>query len=380
MSNALSNIPGQVLGMYEAGQGQRDRTTRRNALAAFSTAPTPEAQANALNPLVGMGDFETVDAARTYGERQRFDRTRRSVAPAIGRGQYGEAAQQAAGEGQVDLAAQLMELDRGALTAAKGHGEMAGAAILAGVRLPDPEQRRAYFTSPRMLAMAAQAGITPETLATADYSNTDHLRALASSYLDLSRMAGDVSLQKFGDAVQTVRTDPMGAEVLGSREIPVTRAETLDREQVQYRQQADQRDFGYRQERDQADDQYREKALDVRGAVNSTGDVVGPLLAKVAQFGEDSLTDGERLIFDRYQQSGQQAGGFGLTPPPPAGAAPAPAPRAAAAPARAPAARQGSGSSAASPVAVQSEQDFERLPVGAWFVNPADGQVMQKAR
>lgn len=38
------------------------------------------------------------------------------------------------------------------------------------------------------------------------------------------------------------------------------------------------------------------------------------------------------------------------------------------------------GSAASAPARVSSQQQFDALPVGAWFVNPADGRVMRKAK
>ncbi|HZV84234.1 MAG TPA: hypothetical protein VFF48_04525, partial [Brevundimonas sp.] len=229
-----------------------------------------------------------------------------------------------------ELAQHLLTLDRGALDAAKTRGERAAAVAYAILQLP-ADQRATYAAQHQDLA--ADIGVPLDQV---DWTNDAQIRATADGWLDASKMAGDVTLQRFGDNVQTVRTDRRGTEVLDNREIPVTRAEQLDRQQVEYRQQTDQRDFGYRQQRDQADDQYREKALEVRGTINSAGDVLGPILATVAQSGPETLSPGQREIYDRYIEGGQTGAGFGFgaPTPPPAGAAPA------AAPARTPASRQ----------------------------------------
>lgn len=71
--------------------------------------------------------------------------------------------------------------------------------------------------------------------------------------------------------------------------------------------------------------EYRRDALTVP---NSTGDVLAPILSKVSTMGVEALNDGERLIWERYQQSGQNPFAA-LMGGQPGGAPPAPAPQAA---------------------------------------------------
>ncbi len=369
MNNALAGLPAQIIGAFDAGQEQRDRRERRNALNAFAGATTPEAQANALTPLIAMGDFETVGAARTYREQQGFDDTRRRIAPAVRAGRFGEAARDAAGSGQVDLAAQMMDLDRSALAAAQARGERASATIFAALQLP-ADQRQAYFA--QHTDLASELGIPPEALANADYSDDTHMRALASRFLDVSKLAGDVSLQKFGDRVETVRTGPTGSEVLDSREIPVTRAEQFERQQFGYRQQQDATDNQYRQGRAEAEDAYRRWQMENS---YSRSDIEGQVLRKAIEGGAESLTPEERAVYDRAVSTSQGGllGGYNAAPPP--GGQPAPAP----APARAPAARPSAPAQGA-PARPQTDEEFNALPPGALYIDPDDGQTYRKGR
>lgn len=325
-SNALAL---GVIDAFNAGQQARDRRDRRNALAAYSQAATPEAQQNALNPLVAMGDFETLGAAREHREQNAFDATRRAAGAAAGAGRYREAADVASGAGQVDLAAQFMQLDRGALEGARVRGERGAAVIYSALQLP-AQQRAAYVAQHQDLA--SELGISPEQLSQVDFANDGAMRALADQWLDASKLAGDISLQRFGDAVQTVRTGPGGSTVLDSREIPQTRAEQFEREQFGYRREQDRLDNEYRAGRAEAEDAYRRWQME-----NSLtrSDIEGQVLRKALEVGADALTAEERAVYDRAVHVSQGGGfGFGLepSPSPAAGqAAPTPARPAAAA-------------------------------------------------
>jgi hypothetical protein len=143
-----------------------------------------------------------------------------------------------------------------------------------------------------------------------------------------------------------------------------------DRE-LGWRQQTDDRNFSYQQGRDQADDAYRDEELDFRRDAltvpNSTGDVVAPILAKVATQGEGSLNEGERAIFDNWKR--QQQTPFGTAPGLPG------LPGLPGGPSSGP---QGAGSSPQNPARPQTEADFARLPAGSYFVDPDSGELLQK--
>jgi hypothetical protein len=98
-------------------------------------------------------------------------------------------------------------------------------------------------------------------------------------------------------------------------------AESFRNSDLGLRQGESQWERDFRERRAAADDSYRDSELEVRRDAltipNSTGDVLAPILAKVATTGVAGLTEGERAIWERYQQSGQNpfaalmAGGVG---------------------------------------------------------------------
>lgn len=147
--------------------------------------------------------------------------------------------------------------------------------------------------------------------------------------------------------------------------------------QLAYQDRRDALEREYRANRDMTEDDFRRQDMALRRELglipNSTGDIIAPILSKVATGGVGSLNDGERAIWENYQRQSQGQGGlaalFGGGPGPAGvGGAPTPAPQAVA------------GSSQQAPARVASQAEFDRLPAGAWFINPRDGQVMQKAR
>lgn len=86
-------------------------------------------------------------------------------------------------------------------------------------------------------------------------------------------------------------------------------AENFRKSDLGFRQGESQWERGYRERRAEAEDFYRSQELDYRREAltvpNSTGDVLAPILAKVATVGVEGLNEGERMIWERYQQSGQ---------------------------------------------------------------------------
>lgn len=101
----------------------------------------------------------------------------------------------------------------------------------------------------------------------------------------------------------------------------------------------------------------------------------------------EPLSPNEQSLVDLYKQRAQSGGllgmllgggipGLGAYPggsPPSVGGAQPPV-----SPAQPPK-QGGNGRSAASPARPQTQADFDKLPVNAWFVNPSDGRVLQKA-
>lgn len=138
------------------------------------------------------------------------------------------------------------------------------------------------------------------------------------------------------------------------------------------RREIGDRDFNYRRGRDETDDEFRRRQLDIQEkglAANSTTEIAAAIQSKAITMGVESLSPEERAIYDRSLAAPGAGGIFGLL----AGGAPPLAPTA-------PAPRPSSGGSREQAARVTSQAEFDALPAGAWFVNPADGQVMQKAR
>lgn len=321
---------------------------------------SPDPRRAAMADLVREGDFASYSQLRGIEDQNRADALREEIAPMVREGRYGDAARTAASGGEAAMANQLLQLNANELSLVKARGERGAATIYAALDLP-PAQRAAFMQQNRDLAM--EAGVPAEVFDRADWSDTASLRAIANQWQGVATLAGDISLQKFGDSVQTVRTGPSGSTVLDSREIPMTRAEVADQQRLRSAEARDERDYRYRRERDAADDDYRREALKVRSSDVSPNDVIGPVLAKVQAGGVAALSEGERVIFQRWQDGGSSSAGWGAAP-----ASPAPAARP----------QPGTGTSQGAPARPMNEADFNALPSGAWFVNPADGRTMQK--
>lgn len=377
--NATQNI----LAAYTAGQENRDRTVRRNALANYAQATDDTARQNALSPLIGMGDFQTVDLARQYQEGNALSNTRREVAPLVAEGRYGEAANRAASAGQTDLAGQFMQLDQASLRSAQTRGQRGASVIYSALALPD-DQIGPYLQQHGDLAQ--ELGVDPSRLANVNGGSRAMLRSLADQWLDASKLAGEVSLQRFGDSVQTVRTGPSGSQVLDSREIPQTRAETLDRDRFNFTRQTNERDFTYQQSRDSTNDAYRNsraeaedayRAWQMNGGNVSRSDVEGRVLLKAIEGGVANLTPEEKQVYDRaVTTSGGMGYGAPMAPPPGVqGAQPQqPAQRQSQPRQQGQAAQQGTATNPARP---QSAAEAAALPQGTYFLTPT-GELRQR--
>lgn len=110
-----------------------------------------------------------------------------------------------------------------------------------------------------------------------------------------------------------------GERVFGETQRSNLAAEGYRNQDLAFRQDESGWERQYREGRANADDKYREAELDYRRDAlttpNSTGDVLAPILSKVATMGPDALTEGERAIWDRYVQSGQGGGWGGMGMP-----------------------------------------------------------------
>lgn len=446
------NLATNVFAAFSAGQGQQDRRVRRNALMRYADSlqpgqdpgPSPIAQPNsltgvaglvqppitgsaltpalpagsppvagpagigttytapmsrspspmtdprrasALSDLVRMGDFETINSLNGLDDRRRSEDTRNRIAPDIRDGRLGMAARTAAADGQTELATSLYQMDRADLSNVATRGERGASALYAALALPK-EQRSAYMAQHRDLA--TDAGISPEQFASFDWSNDQAVRSVADRWQDASKMAGEVSLQRFGDNVQTVRTGPSGTQVLDSREVPQTRAEQLDASRVNYAQSSDQRDYRYRETRDQADDAYRNSRAASEDAYrkwqqenpNSRGDVEGVVLSKAVREGAAALSTEEKAIYDRYLASSSSTGNelLGLL----GGGAPGTQPGGQPTPAQRPAPVQpgrggpaGAAGTQQNPARPRTTAEAQALPAGSYFLDPS-GNLIQR--
>lgn len=365
--NAL--IP-TVVGAYQAGAQQRTDRTRRNALARYDG--TPNALSAASVDLIRAGDFEGANNALTTGGQVNALRGEIAAAPLASRGDFKGAARAAAGEGQVDLAQQFAGLDQNSLDVAKERGRIASSALFAALNLP-PDQRPGYMT--QFAPVARELGIDPDQFASIDWTNDALLRSQAETFLEASQLAGEISLQRFGDNAQGVRLNTRGATPVGEPiAIPESRQERLSRESFEYGKQQDAAELDYRYSRAEAEDAWRrwQSENDV-----TRSDVEGRVLQKAVTQGAAALTPEERQVYDRAVAMPQASGGaWGATVPGVPGQQQPQSPR------TSPGQAQGAGDgrtpqSAARPM---SQADLNRLPAGAYYIDPGDGELYQKER
>ena len=365
--NAL--IP-TIIGAYQAGQDNRTQRQRRNALQGYDG--TPGSLRDVSTNLIRSGDMSGAGDLMSVGQGVNALRGVVASSDRARQGDYRGASQAAAGEGQVDLARQFMALDQGQLEAAQQRGRQGASALLAALSLP-PEQRASYMT--QYLPLAEEMGIGRARFEQIDWSNDAMIRAQASTWLDASKLAGDISVQRFGDEAVTMRVSPAGSEVVGRLPIPESRQERFARDQFAYRQEQDQADRDYRVQRDREEDALRREQREAM----SRSDVEGAVLAKATREGLESLNPAERQIYDRATAL-PNASPWGGVPGLPAATPPGisrPAPQAAQQPQRGQQAG-GNGASPDAPARPQTQQDLDRLPSGAYYVDPGDGQLYQK--
>lgn len=362
-----------VIGAYEAGAQQRTERNRRNALAGYDG--TPNALRNASVAMIREGDFSGAQDALTTGGGVNALRGEIAASEYAGRGDYKGAAQAAAGAGQVDLAQQFAGLDQNTLEVAKERGRVASSAIFAALNLP-PEQRAGYMT--QFAPIARELGIDPQRFASIDWSNDALLRSQAETFLEASQLAGEISLQRFGDKAQGVRINTRGAAPVGQAiDIPESRQERLARDSFEYGKQQDQAELDYRYSRAAAEDAWRQWQSE--NSV-SAGDVVGRVLNKAATQGVETLTPGERQIFEDYVRAPQSSGGeWGATVPglpglqqPPARPAPQGQPQ------RQPQQGSGAGRSPQNPARPRSQAEVNSLPPGSYYIDAGDGELYVK--
>lgn len=362
-------------------------TTYQPAMLRSPAPASDPRRASAISDLVRMGDFETVNSLSGFDDRRRAEDTRNRIAPDIRDGRFGNAAREAAADGQTELATSLFQMDKAELTNVQMRGERGASALYSVLALPK-EQRAGYMAQHQDLA--TDVGISPQQFASFDWSNDDMVRTVADKWQQTSKLAGDITVQRFGDEVHPVRTGPSGMEVLsGGVTVPETRAEKRDDRRIGYAETSDQRDHDFRRERAEADDAYRNSRAASEDAYrkwqqenpNSRGDVEGVVLSKAVREGATALSPEEKAIYDRYlassSSSGDLLGLLGGAPGAP-GAQPAPAQRPAPTPMRP--ARGGPPSAAGSqsnPARPRTTAEAQALPPGTFFLDPS-GNLIQR--
>lgn len=196
---------------------------------------------------------------------------------------------------------------RGARNRAEGRGVVGGvAAAIMGA--PDADKAGAYESGQAYLDSQGQDWRLPG------------MGGLASA------VGGAVGADSVLDNNRGERT--LAEQIRAAQE-----AERFRNSDLGFRQDESQWERQYRESRAQAEDNQFSQELDYKRealtAPNSTGDVIAPILAKIATLGETSLTEGERALWANYQRQQQQSPWAGLMPgapgAPAGGGAPAPA-------------------------------------------------------
>jgi hypothetical protein len=317
---------GGAINALHAGQQDRQASNRRNALAMFPTDP-----GGAQNALAANGDFQDASAVNVLIDRKKTTDAETAAAPFVADGNYGSAARTVAATNP-QLAQTYMGLDKAALDHIHALGEHAASVLFSAATLP-PEQRKAYAAEHRDEIVAG--GVAADKFDSFDWTDTPKVLATGYQFLDAKNLAGQVKMQKFGDSTVTYRTGPTGVDVLNTQPIPETRTEMMERLRLQEEQRS------HRANESVASTRERREAAQT-GRINSTGDVMGPIMAKIAQGAP--LTPGEQQLYNDRKNQGifGNMGGYGdegTPPPPPAhGGAPQPTPLSKSAPTAPPAA------------------------------------------
>jgi len=302
----------------------------------------------ASQTLLGAGELDDGLAAETQG--------RNRAAGSLWQDDPKAAAALLASGGDMDGAGRLIDWSQRASEAERAEAlcrSKVMAPILHNLQGVPYEQRRPLIQS--QAAALGGAGFSPEQVAGFDPTD-QNIRSLIDSTLGMEKLLGTFSQREVGDTLRTYRTTPHGVQEVRREDIPQTRAESLQRDRFEWE---------------------REREAERQKLINSAGDVLGPILQKHAS--GLPLSAGEQEILGRYMEGGNAGGGdvgallaqLGGRAPPAAGDPNRPA--------NGPA-RGGGGGTMQSPARPRSEADFNALPSGAWFINPADGRLLQKGQ
>lgn len=288
------------------------------------------------------------------------------------------------------VAAAGLSLDQADITALEGITDSQN------VRAGRDRQERREVTAG---ALAPLAGLSGDALSSALPGTLQYLEGQGFSYggaLDPQGLAAAIGA---GMGANAYLDNDRGERALAESIRSAQAGERYRDQEQDWRQSIDSRDFDYQKTRDQADDSYRNSRAQAEDAYRrwqmendlTRSDIEGRVLRKAIEQGVTALTPEEKAVYDRAVALPTASAPWGappVGPPTPAGN-PAPQPVQPQSIAASPLLRPPgydifsnvqSGQSQDNPARPQSEQEFEALPVGAWFVNPADGRTMQKAR
>ena len=305
----------------EAGQKIRQDRARQEGLNVLARDPSAGAES-----LIASGN---ADAAREALQARNVLATYQAnevAKPYASKGDYTGAAR-AAGAYDVGVARQLESFGQEQLDHTAKVGKRSAAVLMAAAQIPDPNARRAFVD--QHADELTGLGYSHDQIAGYDLSDPTKMRADAARFLDLSDLAGKMSVEKFGDYAVTYETNPVtGTRPVSRTEIPATRSDR--------RQDAE---FAYRQEHD-AEELRLARAREARESANATNPdsspakVMGPIFRKMAN--GEPLTEGETRALQYYKldpltaaavDGGAPAGGeYGDAPPVGGRGGPAPYP------------------------------------------------------
>lgn len=350
---------GNALTAYAAGDQARTKRKAQNALAMY--ASDPEGAVNALT----MVDPAKAASLQELSDSRRKARARDTAAPLVSQGNYTGAAKAVAASDPT-FAKSLLDLDKSALEHTQRVGEVGASVLMSTLSLPS-DQRKAFALSHADEIKAT--GIPANLIEGFDWGNDQLIKATATKFIGINKLAGEVSAQRFGDDVYSVETGPGGARV-GPKpllKVPASRAERLATTRAdQDRSDSDRR---YALDRERLD-VTRESANEL-----SFGNVVGKIAQKLADGAE--LTPGEGEVWKTYQTQKQDPFMASLSEGQPSAPAAQPSTPRPPGPRQQPPMKSGDAGTRANPHRPRSPADAANLPKGSFFVDPT-GTLRQR--
>jgi len=215
---------------YTSGKENRRQTNVRNALTAHKDDPTAAAP-----DLIANGELEQGLALQDRKRALDTDATRKRVLSSYGATPE-VARTEAMGSGDMQLIAQVQQMDAAQRQVAAQNADELGAVALA-LKQQSPEARKAALTSPQLSEWLASKGFKPEQIATFDPSdaNLDAIIAQGSTLKDLlaqykDERAAEFEGKKFDETVRHNKaTEGVAATNAQSRRITATKPRAASR-------------------------------------------------------------------------------------------------------------------------------------------------------